>query len=277
MQPRERLDRVHLVREAAHVGAVPGPGLADHVRVDGVAGGQQTVPGRRQVLLHVSVAARGDQCRHDPGRGDHVHRAILPVQFGEPLQRVRQLTVLGFGRRPAQQRHVTTAGLLVQPLGQTSHQVPAGLAGEHFALARLGQAQQAERGDGRVARAGPARYGLPAAVRLTCPLSVNANSPSRYICGRIRRARSSRRLTRAALSESRPARRLSRDVGSSLDSPPSGHVADSGRPLTAKAPGGRIFTCSLQVSTPWLDGRHIAAAMAAAHSYSYDRLIPRRG
>ena len=139
------------------------------MRIQSVTSGQQAVSGGRQVLLHVSVAARGDQRRHDPGRGDHVHRAIPPVNVGQALQRMRQFAVLGLGCRPAQQRQVTGAGFLVQPLGQTPHQVQADLVGEHFTLALLGQAKQAERGDGPVAGAGPLGTQLPAAVRPPCP------------------------------------------------------------------------------------------------------------
>ncbi len=158
MQPRARLNGVHLVGEAAHTGAVPGTRAAADVRVDGCGAGRQQAGTRRgQVPLHVGQRARRDEGGDDPGGRDHVDRAFAPVQFGQPVEGVLQLAVLCLGRGPAQQGGIGPAGGLIQPFGQAPDEVVAVLAAEHAALVHLGQPQQAERGDAPVTVARPQR------------------------------------------------------------------------------------------------------------------------
>ncbi len=119
-----------------------------------------------QLLLHVRLRPGRDQRGHHPRGGHHVGRApAARIPLAEPGQRVRQFTVPGLGRGPADQRHVTGVADLIEPLGQLADEVGGGLAGQHGALLRLADPEQAERHDGRVAHAPPGRPQRPAAAR----------------------------------------------------------------------------------------------------------------
>jgi hypothetical protein len=79
---------------------------------------------------------------------------------------VGQFTVACLRGGPAHQRGVTKAGDLIQSFGQLPHQMVTGLPGQHPALVRLRNAQQAQRGDRPVPDARPCGLEQPAAAGL---------------------------------------------------------------------------------------------------------------
>ena len=73
--------------------------------------------------------------------------------------------VSALGRGPADQRGVAEPADLIDLLGQLADQVPGGHPGQHGPLIRLGQPQQAKRGDRPVPQARPGRPQSPAPAR----------------------------------------------------------------------------------------------------------------
>src|ERR1039457_2536921 len=73
--------------------------------------------------------------------------------------------VPALGRGPADQRGVAEPADLIDLLGQLADQVLSGHPGQHGPLIRLGQPQQAKRGDRPVPQTRPGRPQLPAPAR----------------------------------------------------------------------------------------------------------------
>ena len=148
--------------------AVPGRARPGGVRVDRrAARGEQALPRRRQVPLHVGHRAGGGQRRDHPRRRHHVHGALRLVQRGEAAERMLGVPVPALGSGPAHQRGVAEPADLIDALGQLADQVLGGHPGQHGPLVRLGQPQQAERGDRPVSQA---RAGPPQPPRATGPV-----------------------------------------------------------------------------------------------------------
>lgn len=160
VQPGQRLERIGLVGEAGHVGAVPGDQpRAGGVREQRTAGGpgrQQAVAGGRQPVLHVRRGpGRGEGGEH-PGRLDGVLRSSGDVQRGHPREGVRQLRVPGLGGGPGDERRVPEVRHHGQPLHQQPRVLRDAVSAEQGALPLLGQEPGPQRGDGRVPGAGSA-------------------------------------------------------------------------------------------------------------------------